>query len=159
MGPYLLWGNNSTVSMALCKTAVTPLLTHWSYCSLALSHQYVSVPVASQSGRKYKYISMFPQNSWAHKWLSDNQTKNFRYIFAGTRVHLPNRQCPQLLVNLGAERWQCPNGFLDQDHFYPRQSCATDWWTGKLKQDFNNSSSSSSSTKFIVTYEIHSIDK
>ena len=26
--------------MAQCKTAVTPLLTHWSYCSLALSHQY-----------------------------------------------------------------------------------------------------------------------
>ena len=27
------------ISMAKCKTAVTPLLTHWSYCSLALSHQ------------------------------------------------------------------------------------------------------------------------
>ena len=26
-------------SMASCKTAVTPLLTHWSYCSLALSHR------------------------------------------------------------------------------------------------------------------------
>ena len=26
---------------ALQKTAVTPLLTYWSYCSLALSHQYV----------------------------------------------------------------------------------------------------------------------
>ena len=25
-------------SMALCKTAVTPMLMHWSYCSLALSH-------------------------------------------------------------------------------------------------------------------------
>ena len=29
------------ISMAIkCKTAVTPLLTHWSYCSLALSHRY-----------------------------------------------------------------------------------------------------------------------
>ena len=27
--------------MAHCKTAVTPLLTHWSYCSLALSHRFV----------------------------------------------------------------------------------------------------------------------
>ena len=27
------------LSMAQCKTAVTPLLMHWSYCSLALSHQ------------------------------------------------------------------------------------------------------------------------
>ena len=26
-------------SIAYCKTAVTPLLTHWSYCSLALSHR------------------------------------------------------------------------------------------------------------------------
>ena len=28
-------------SMAQCKTAVTPLLMHWSYCSLALSHRNV----------------------------------------------------------------------------------------------------------------------
>ena len=26
--------------MAKCNTAVTPLLTHWSYCSLALSHRH-----------------------------------------------------------------------------------------------------------------------
>ena len=29
-------------SMAQCRTAVTPLLTHWSYCSLALNHRYIS---------------------------------------------------------------------------------------------------------------------
>ena len=29
--------------MAQCKTAVTPLLKHWSYCSLALSHRYDDV--------------------------------------------------------------------------------------------------------------------
>ena len=27
--------------MTQCKTAVTPLITHWSYCSLTLSHLYV----------------------------------------------------------------------------------------------------------------------
>ena len=27
-------------SMAQCKTAVTPLLMHWSYCSLGLDHRY-----------------------------------------------------------------------------------------------------------------------
>ena len=32
----------TSCSMALCKTAVTPLLAHWSYCSLALSHRYVT---------------------------------------------------------------------------------------------------------------------
>ena len=30
------------ISMALRKTAVTPLLMHWSYCSLALSHDMMS---------------------------------------------------------------------------------------------------------------------
>ena len=30
------------ISMAQCKIAVTTLLTHWSYCSLALSHRYIS---------------------------------------------------------------------------------------------------------------------
>ena len=43
------WANVPTVttplSMAWCKTAVTPVLTHWSYSSLALSHEYVSVIV------------------------------------------------------------------------------------------------------------------
>ena len=29
--------------MASCKTAVTPLLMQWSYCSLALSHRKVSI--------------------------------------------------------------------------------------------------------------------
>ena len=29
------------IMMAESKTAVTPLLMHWSYCSLALSHRYV----------------------------------------------------------------------------------------------------------------------
>ena len=29
------------ISVAQCKTAVTPLLTHWSHCSLALSYSYI----------------------------------------------------------------------------------------------------------------------
>ena len=29
------------ILMAYCKTVVTPLLKQWSYCSLALSHQYI----------------------------------------------------------------------------------------------------------------------
>ena len=39
---FIAWCPHNTPvshnSMALCKTAVTPVLTHWSYCSLALSH-------------------------------------------------------------------------------------------------------------------------
>ena len=29
-----------SVSMAWCKTAASPLLSHWRYCNLALSHRY-----------------------------------------------------------------------------------------------------------------------
>ena len=32
----------SVTSMTLCKTTVTPLLTRWSYCSLALSHRSIA---------------------------------------------------------------------------------------------------------------------
>ena len=32
------------ISMALCKTAVTPVHKHWSYCSLALSHRLINLP-------------------------------------------------------------------------------------------------------------------
>ena len=31
------------ISMAQCKTAVTPSLTHWSYCRLVLRHRYNTV--------------------------------------------------------------------------------------------------------------------
>ena len=36
----LKFNHSVYISMALCKTAVTPLLMHWSYCSLALSHRF-----------------------------------------------------------------------------------------------------------------------
>ena len=35
--------HHMTKSKARCKTAVTPLLMHWSYCSLALSHRNVFI--------------------------------------------------------------------------------------------------------------------
>ena len=35
------FGTQWHISMAQSKTAVTPLLMHWSYCSLALSHPYI----------------------------------------------------------------------------------------------------------------------
>ena len=68
----VLWKHNSTYSHSeVClmpltdpilrakhKTAVTPLLMHWSYCSLALSHQYSvihSIPTSTQiAGGRWK---------------------------------------------------------------------------------------------------------
>ena len=41
MYPYSK-SNITFILMAQCKTAVTPLLTYWSYSSLALSHRYNS---------------------------------------------------------------------------------------------------------------------
>ena len=41
--PGKLWHlglDQRLISMALCKIAVSLLLMHWSYCSLALSHRY-----------------------------------------------------------------------------------------------------------------------
>ena len=37
---YHISEQNLLIAMAKCKTAVTPLLMQWSYCSLALSHRY-----------------------------------------------------------------------------------------------------------------------
>ena len=38
--PQLMIIQRSAISMASCMTSVTPLLTHWSYFSLTLSHRY-----------------------------------------------------------------------------------------------------------------------
>ena len=41
-----------------CKTAVTPLLTHWSYCHLALSHRFdVTEMVATNNHRAYSGLA------------------------------------------------------------------------------------------------------
>ena len=37
------------IRMAYCKTTVTPFVTHWGYCSLALSHRYSAVISAFRS--------------------------------------------------------------------------------------------------------------
>ena len=53
--PLWLWVVNSLMfsdvhkSMAKCKTAVTPLLMHWSYCSRSVSHQCMSVTLPTGS--------------------------------------------------------------------------------------------------------------
>ena len=39
--PGVGWIDGKDISMNECKTAVTPQLTHWSYCRLTLSHRYM----------------------------------------------------------------------------------------------------------------------
>ena len=53
---------NLKILMARSKTAVSPLLTHWRYCSLALCHR----SIFSQISRAMK-ISYFMSLTW---WLS-----------------------------------------------------------------------------------------
>ena len=66
------------MSMAQCKTAVTPLLTHWSYCSLALSHRcnitnkYMYLPSWAESRNMRapllpgldRYMEAHPRDLW-----------------------------------------------------------------------------------------------
>ena len=54
--------------MAQCKTAVTPLLTHWSYCSLALSPRNVLTKL--QSYITTEAVKYFPCQN--HSILSNN---------------------------------------------------------------------------------------
>ena len=87
-----MWGEeffviqHAIISMASCKTAVTALLMHWSYCSLVLSHWYaihkqrVMEGILLYLGRvdtivfygSVKVWSHFPQNAvnFLHKTIS-----------------------------------------------------------------------------------------
>ena len=54
------------ISIAQCKTAVSPMLTHWRYYSLALSHRYIQL----QHGEVItSYISLWMQSHF-HAMLS-----------------------------------------------------------------------------------------
>ena len=45
----------------LCKTAVSPLLTHWRYCSLVLSHHYVFTDVKlTHMTAKCRHLTIYP---------------------------------------------------------------------------------------------------
>ena len=68
------------ISIASCKTAVTPLLMHWSYCSHGLepSHQYYLEPLISSLSVSTGGILCFavgtechsgPQSTWFVGWL------------------------------------------------------------------------------------------
>ena len=50
------------ISMAQCDTAVTPLLTHWSNCSLTLSHRYGSSKLHHKSCLDHIW------KQWASSW-------------------------------------------------------------------------------------------
>ena len=42
--------DHENLSMGLCKKDKTPLLTHWSFVFLALTHQYAVVSIDSGNG-------------------------------------------------------------------------------------------------------------
>ena len=52
------------ISMALCKTAVTPLLTHWVYCSFSLSHLYnILLNVNDRHCLAHTQLDLVPHNT------------------------------------------------------------------------------------------------
>ena len=66
----MAWSNSTWyyVSLAWCGTAVAPLITHWSCCSLAVGHQYNTV--ATGLGRKQSSNKKRHPTSRPHKWAS-----------------------------------------------------------------------------------------
>ena len=54
------------ISMALCKTTVTSLLTHWDECSLVLSHQYHPID------KKTYWDGVTGQGPFLLKWFNLN---------------------------------------------------------------------------------------
>ena len=66
----VLNGRLCIVSMALCKTAVTPLPTHWSYCNLALSHRYQHRPGRFRKFAPRDEISWFPVFWYLQNWFT-----------------------------------------------------------------------------------------
>ena len=59
--------------MAYRKTAVTPLITHWSYCSLALSHRFKAKPREMQP---CKHTTQYKRNYYVKTTFWDND-----YVF------------------------------------------------------------------------------
>ena len=62
-------------SMAWCTAAITPLLTHWIYCSLALSHRHLA---HQQTRAHYKIWHNSFQSLYGHQW--------FRVSFCRTNI-------------------------------------------------------------------------
>ena len=57
MLPNFIWIMEEIESMAQCKTAVTPLITEWSSCSLALSRRNEAwVPLVDGTHLKYQIL-------------------------------------------------------------------------------------------------------
>ena len=77
------------ILMAKCKTAVTPLLSHWSYCSLALSHS-VTHPIGSRHGKYWKctLIARFMGPKWGP--AGANRTQVGPTFTGGNRAKLPS---------------------------------------------------------------------
>ena len=83
-----VWINCTEISMAYCKTATTPLLTHWSYCSLALSHRYGVLPVQDSlcGSIRHDKFTPNPRTRKFHQILEHN--KPHRDPRSGQRVPL-----------------------------------------------------------------------
>ena len=56
-------------SMAHCKTALSPLLTHWRYCSLALSHRHdISLYLSFRGSVDGLLLLMVVYTLWQHRY-------------------------------------------------------------------------------------------
>ena len=81
------------ILMALCKTAVTPLLLHWSYCSLALSHRYMHICIWDEQN----IHEMFTLHAYMCLWQQIKYQWNVYniciYVYMGTKKIWIRYQC------------------------------------------------------------------
>ena len=70
--------------LCACKTAVTPLLMHWSYCSLALSHQCY---VISSYWNMVIYALIIMMPSWISVYLWNKRFFNLPYMVHHINPH------------------------------------------------------------------------
>ena len=74
---YLYVSKNS--SMAQYKTAVSPLLTHWRYCSLALSHRHILTIIRRKMGQLITHSHIY--------YMKDHgENRPYEVIYSGTSL-------------------------------------------------------------------------
>ena len=102
------------ISMAKCKTAVTPLLMHWSYCSLALSHRYhqyssvIMVCVTFCTDQRQTVPDYSLQTFFIHIWFwKEYSLSNRRWVHSMLSMGIvysvnqyQNNNLPQQSINI-----------------------------------------------------------
>ena len=162
-GSALCWGIFRHIWMAQCKTAVSPLLTHWRYCSFALSHRYVPLqPITFFPRRRHDMETIFSiinhYSGGGGGWfkfctqpMRDGVTLWRRLSLAGRKPRI-SPQLPPLHINARHQIWRTApfRGFWDwwKTHTFLNRNL---WFWGSIKHHF----SSKTWVVFVISSVVH----